>query len=94
MVTQEFKETGIVERFPGKGGWFFIKLPDFYTNLTKGMAVGRSFVKIKAQIGSTSWNTSLLPLKGGIIFIAIKAEVRKKEEIQLGDMVEISFSLK
>jgi hypothetical protein len=90
MITQEFTEVGIVERFPMQAAWYYLELPEFYSDLTKGMG-RRGFVPIIARIGKTSWKTSILPMGKGKKFIAIKASVRKTEKIELGDTVSISF---
>jgi hypothetical protein len=48
---------------------------------------------ITAHIGNTSWETKLMMKKGGDFFIAIKIDIRKREELTVGDVVSISFQL-
>jgi len=88
-----FPVNGNVELFPQKGGWFFVKVPKKYTNLTKDVS-DRGLVAISARVGATVWKTSLLPLGDGTHFIALPAKVRKKEEIHLSDPILLTFSLR
>ena len=93
MAQSDFELNGEVEIFPGKGGWHFVRVPQEYTDLTKDLA-DRGLVAITATCGGTSWDTSLLPYGDGSTFIALPAKVRKSEEINLGDSVELSFTLR
>lgn len=76
------------------GGWFFVYVPLPLSRKIKDAArnkkkVGFHFVRIKAKIGKTSWNTTLFPTKDGPYLIAIKADVRRKEGVGEGDVVKI-----
>lgn len=80
-------------------GWFYVALPKDHPvqELPRGQW---GFVPIHAKVGDTKWKTSLMPLgdkknkkeKSGL-FIALPAKVRKREEVGLGDEINISFSL-
>ena len=48
---------------------------------------------ITVALGDTTWNTKLMMKKGGYFFIALRAAVRKKEAIEVGDTLRIVFSL-
>ncbi|MGJ3238181.1 MAG: DUF1905 domain-containing protein [Anaerolineae bacterium] len=54
----------------------------------------RGLVAIIATMGGTSWDASLLPKGDGTLFIALPARVRKREQIQLGDSIIMSFVLR
>jgi hypothetical protein len=55
---------------------------------------GSGFVRIEARIGKTIWKTALFPhTKEGVYLIAVKAVVRKKENIFAGDIIKIQFKL-
>ncbi len=79
--------------YAGKGSWHFVTLPKeaaaeikFFTPSAKGFMP----VAVKATIGKTTWKTSVFPdSKSGSYLLAVKAEVRKQETLQLGDEVEI-----
>ncbi|MFC2606109.1 MAG: DUF1905 domain-containing protein [Candidatus Nanosynbacter sp.] len=48
-------------------------------------------VAVEATVGSSSWQTSLLPMGDGSQFLALPAKVRQKEQITIGDVIEVSF---
>lgn len=92
-MTSDFGVTGRVEIFPQQGGWVYVRVPKEYTEITKGLA-DRGLVAITATLGKTTWNTSLLPMGDGTHFIALNARVRKAENIQVGDTINLSFRLR
>lgn len=92
MITS-YKEQAIVQLYPGKDGWHFVVLPSIYIELAQDK-FGKEIVPIIAQIGKTEWSTSIFPTKENKAFVAIKASVRKAENINLGDRIEISFRFK
>ncbi len=93
FVDKAFELKGTVEVFPQQGGWYFIRVPRKYTELTKDLA-DRGLVAITATVGKTSWITSLLPFGDGTQFIALSAKIRQAEEINLGNKISISFQLR
>ncbi|MEK7509478.1 MAG: DUF1905 domain-containing protein [Patescibacteria group bacterium] len=105
---KSFEIKGKVWRYEGPGGWYFVYVPEALSRRIKDAArnPGRAgkkkggfhFVRIKATIGKTSWNTSLFPTSGkgggaGPYLLAIKADVRHKEGIAEGDAVKVQCSL-
>jgi hypothetical protein len=93
-----FTVEGKVWRYPGLGGWHFVyvnkavsqKIKDATRNKKK---VGFQFIRVRAQIGTTTWTTTLFPTKDGPYLLAVKADVRKKEDIADGDTVKASCTL-
>ncbi len=86
----------IVWIYPGLGGWHFVTLDKTLSEQIKKTAssYGAGFVKIKATIGKTSWQTALFPHKqSGAYLLSIKASVRKKEEVYEGDTINVSFEI-
>lgn len=93
----QFSVRAKVQKCEGKGRWHFIhlnkKLSDKVRSLnTKKMAWG--YVPIMVMIGKTNWKTTLFPTKEKVYMLALNAEVRKKEGIEVGKMVKVQFSLK
>lgn len=85
-----------VWRWPGIGGWYFVYVDRKLSQKIQknGKVYGSGFVKIRASIGKTSWDTALFPYKKENVFlISIKKSVRKKEIIDTGDVVRIKFEL-
>lgn len=92
-VSKQLSISSVVNQFPEKGGWHFVRVPRNQTDkLRKGKSWG--FIPIKAQIGDCSWDTSLLPMGDGSYFIALNAKMRKQTGILLGDKVCITYTLK
>lgn len=89
----DFKEQAILQLYPGKGGWHFVVLPSIYIELAQDK-FGKKITPIVAKVGKTEWSTSIFPTKENKAFVAIKASVRKAENINEGDTVEISFRFK
>ncbi len=90
------KVKGKVNTFPGMSGWHWVGVPsDVAKKIMSTAPVGRwRFTSIKVKIGSTEWATSLLPLGEGKFFVAIKAQIRKAEDVFAGDVVALSIKAK
>jgi len=84
-----------------KGAWHFVTLPKdkseeitfFNNNLTEKKR-GWGAVKVRATVGKTVWETSIFPSKEKKAYILpIKADVRKKGKIAVGQEVEIALAI-
>ena len=78
----------LLEKFPGKGGWTFTFIPEIPPD--KHSPFG--FMKVKGSIdGYELKKHNLLPsVKGDDrLFLAVKAEIRKKIKKEAGDYVHI-----
>lgn len=82
---------GAVELFPQKGGWHFVRVPETITADFEHFA-DRGVIAVRAQVGQTSWDTSLLPMGDGTHFIALGKSVREKEELDVGDKIAVSIT--
>lgn len=89
-MAKPYTFTAEVCLFPQAGGWHYVVAPQEYTDELKPLAV-RGLVAVEATVGSSSWQTSLLPMGDGSQFLALPAKVRQKEQITIGDMIEVSF---
>jgi hypothetical protein len=85
--------------------WHFITLPEdqseeikffnqnLHGNLT-GKTRGWGAVRVQVTVGKTSWETSIFPYaKSKAYILPIKVEVRKKEKIAAGDMVQVALKI-
>jgi len=77
------------------GSWHFITVPEDHAGMIR-MAVPRragfGSVKVKARIGTSQWSTSIFPdSKNGTYLLPIKADVRKREGLSVGDEAEVSL---
>ena len=96
-MKDSFVATGKIWRVQEPGGWFFItidkKMAQGIRFFSEGRTVGLGYVKVRAKIGKTNWDTTLFPTKEGEYLLAIKASVRTKEKISEGDRVRVSLNL-
>lgn len=80
-------------RWPGDGGWHFVTLDKKIFNEIRAV-YPKGLIRIEARIGSSVWQTSLLPHTSyGEYLIAIKKAVRNQEGLLEGDTVDISFKI-
>ena len=89
-MAKPYTFTAEVCLFPQAGGWHYVAAPQEFTDVLKPLAV-RCLVAVEATVGGSSWQTSLLPMGDGSQFLALPAKVRQKEQITIGDVIEVSF---
>ena len=78
----------LLEKFPGKGGWTYIKIEGIKPQKVKyfgGMKI-RGFIDDYELI-----DHNLFPMGKGILMMAVKAEIRKKIGKQEGDWVTLKL---
>ncbi len=85
----KFKVTGILESFEGKAAWVF--LPVDLLDVPPVLPGGWGSVPIKVSLGTTTWVTSMFPLKNRGYFIPIKKAVLKAESLSIGDTVTVHY---
>lgn len=96
---RSFTFTSKLVKYPGAGGWFFVDAgPSLSGRIRKlpGLPkVGWGYIKVRANVGKTSWDTTLFPNKKTASYLlAIKAEVRKDENIKAGDRVKVKILIR
>ena len=82
------------------GGWHFITLPkgaarEIRLMLGSGVT-GRGWgsIRVKATMGGTTWATSIFPSKeAGSYLLPVKAEVRKAEGLEVGQVVAFKLDI-
>jgi hypothetical protein len=84
---------GTLEKFPGAGGWVYVAVPKKSTNHLPQQSRAWGTFPITVHVGKTFWHTKLMMKKGGDYFVALKAAVRKKEKLSIGDKVSVSIRL-
>lgn len=79
------------------GSWHFITIPEgdaveirAHSLLNRG---GFGSVKVEATIGAVAWRTSVFPQKSGGYILPVKADVRRRAGIAVGDEVTVSLGL-
>ena len=85
--------TAKIERFECVNGWHYVTVPEELVVPLKLQGYSNQFgyIAITAKTGTSSWDTSIMPMGDKTEFIALPAKVRKKEKLALGDEVEVSF---
>jgi Domain of unknown function (DUF1905) len=83
---------------PGDDGWHFVTLPTDLADEIRARSEGRGrpfgSLAVRAMIGTTTWSTSLFAdTKSASYLLPIKADVRRRERIDNGDIVGITVEL-
>jgi hypothetical protein len=76
----------VLEKFHGKGGWTYARIPE----VTKDKKAPFGWRKVKGSIdGYEIKKYHLMPMGKGILFLPVKAEIRKKIKKDEGDYVHV-----
>ncbi|PID99055.1 hypothetical protein CSA80_02980 [Candidatus Saccharibacteria bacterium] len=88
--------TGVVKRFPGKLGWYYVELDDELAEKFRDRikTIWPKLLAANFTVNQTHWSSSIMPIKDGPLFIALPAKIRKAEKLELGQTVTIEFSIK
>lgn len=87
----------VVELFDRPGGWHYVSVPkslsEPYSNLQdRGLVAVTACARSNGA--SATWPTSLLPMGDGSHFLALPARVRNRLRLDVGDRVEMTFSIR
>jgi hypothetical protein len=79
-------------------GWFFVSLPpDLADDIDAEHghhAKGFGSLRVEAQIGATTWRTSIFPdTKRATYVLPLKKSVRTKEALTNGEMTEVTLQV-
>ncbi len=76
----------LLEKYPGKGGWTYGRIPE----IKKGKNTPFGWVKVRGSIdGYEIKKYHLMPMGNGMLFIPVKASIRKAINKGAGDYVHI-----
>ena len=80
----------------GPAPWHFVTVPDEESatleEISPAVTYGWGMVPATVRVGGSEWATSLWPKDGGYI-VPLKAWVRRAEELEVGDIVEVSLTV-
>ena len=80
----------------GPAPFYWLTLPEDGSAHVRAEAAGASYgwgaVPVRARIGATGWETSLLPKDGGYV-LPVKTSVRRAERVGAGDSVVVAMSV-
>lgn len=81
----------------GAGAWHFVTVPTetaAQIRFFRQRGPGFGTLRVTARIGQTGWQTSLFPDKAsGSFFLPVKAEVRRREALSVGQSVDVTLRL-
>lgn len=80
------------------GGWVFASLPTDISKDIRSMdrlpRKGFGSIRVQVLVGNSSWRTSIFPdSKLGQYVLPIKKDIRKMEQIAVGEMVTIQITV-
>lgn len=98
MEKPTYKMRAKVWLYPGMAGWHFVTLPKKQSKEIKRyfgvLAGGWGSLPVMVTVGKTIWKTSIFPdKKSNAYLLPLKAEVRKKENIAIGNIVNFSIEI-
>ena len=67
-------------------------LREEYDGDTSGGMYGWGMVPVEVCLGRTRWRTSLFPKEGGYV-LPLRDSVRRREHVELGDLVSIELTV-
>lgn len=80
----------------GPAPFYWLPLPEDGCAYVRAEAAAASYgwgaIPVRARIGDTEWETSLLPKDGGYL-LPLKVAVRKAERVGDGDPVSVAMSI-
>lgn len=82
---------GKVEKVGDVGGWHTILLPENIVKNLREQAGKKGNVPVLVTIGQTSYPTTIMSMGEQRWFFAVKAAVRKAENIATGDVVPVNI---
>jgi hypothetical protein len=81
----------------GPAPWYYVTVPVKQSRDLKAIVgfvtYGWGMIPVDVQIGKTRWTTSLFP-KDGHYIVPIKASVRKAENLEEGDTVDVRLEVR
>lgn len=101
MAARELGEIELRFRAPviewrGPAPYFYARIPpeesDTIAEFSRALTYGWGAIPVMAQIGATQFRTALFPKDGGYL-LPLRADVRKRESIELDTSVAVVVSL-
>ncbi|MNH49982.1 hypothetical protein D3C73_15820 [compost metagenome] len=84
--------TATLEKTPGKGGWHYVRIPDDIHSGLREMSGKNGNVPVQVAIGKSAWMSTTMSMGEQRWFVAVKADVRKDENIFEGDEVSVGVA--
>jgi hypothetical protein len=78
------------------GGWCFVSVPQELSEVLRdqgGPRRGFGSLRVEVTVGESTWRTSVFPARGGHYDLPVKKTVRRSEDLEPGDRVEVRLEL-
>lgn len=89
----EFTVSGKLEIFDTVSPWVYLRVPPDHTTALSPFAE-RGLIPVHVSLGGSAWDTSLMPMGDGTHFIPLPARIRRAENVTVGDVVQLSYTLR
>lgn len=87
--------SGEIWYWRGPSPFYFVSVPEEESQDLRAesslLSYGWGCIPVRARIGGTGWETSLIP-KDGLYAVPLKATIRRAEGIDEGDVVTVRLS--
>ena len=81
----------------GQGAWHFVTVPaELSADLRErygDRAAGFGSLRVEVTIGGSTWRTSVFPEKSDRYVLPVKKPVRRAEDLEAGDVVEVALTV-
>lgn len=88
---------GEIVHWRGPAPYHFVRLPDdaaaVVADVARDVTYGWGMVPVDAVLGATRFSTSLFPRDGGFL-LPVKDAVRRAEEVEVGDVVQVELEIR
>ena len=92
----ELEFSGEIVYWRGPAPYHFVEIPDAQCGAIESVArevtYGWGCIPVAGRIGDTDFTTSLFPKDGGYM-LPVKVAVRRAEDLDLGDVVNVEITL-
>jgi hypothetical protein len=92
----ELRFRGEIIYWRGPAPFTFVRIPeresDDIAQIAPMVTYGWGAIPVNARIGQTDFSTALFP-KDGVYLLPVKAAVKKKERVDVGDEVDVELSV-
>jgi hypothetical protein len=93
----DLKFSGEVWFWKGPSPFHYVTVPEHQSadikTVSTGVTYGWGMIPVMASIGETEWTTSLFPKDDGYV-LPLKDVVRTAEAINIGDVIDVTLSIK
>lgn len=89
--------SGEVWYWRGPAPWHFVSIPaehvDDVADSARRLSYGWGCLPVSARVGETEFTTALIP-KDGTYLVPLKADVRRRERLEVGDQVAVRVQIR